>query len=522
MTLKHKRLFVIILITLLLLFFAKAYYDTNCIEVRHYQINNPFLGEVLGGLKVAHLSDLHIRAMGAKENKMLELIKDGKPDLILISGDLISFEGPYEPVISFLGQLKPPLGIYAVLGNTEYSNENGSCILCHEERSKRLKKKQNPIFLRNSTFRLKVNGKALNILGVDDPVNKRSNLRTALRDTNSEDPSILLAHSPEIFEESLGFGFDLILCGHTHGGQISFTKYLKKIFPLEASLRYIEGFFQEGKTLMYVSRGLGTSFLPFRFGVKPEITFFKFANDTNKNIQMARINSTNPSNPTNSSNPMNSVSISNNPFKTVFTGLSLSSLIETFNILNIFDWLGLITSRSPHSTAPQQQSRTVTLQHSNTVAQEILFDFESEEELKQLNWECHKWFERSEENTTSGKYALKVTLPPGQYPGIHFQEIRNDWSGFCYLRMDVFNPTNEKVNFHIRIDDSKSGLEYANRFDTHFELKQGLNRISIPVDSIRTNLHHRPLNLKRIKWIIVFLMNNIKQRELYLENIHLE
>jgi predicted MPP superfamily phosphohydrolase len=506
---KHKRLFIIILIALLLLFAAKAYYDTNSLEIRHYAIKNSSLGKVLSGLKVAYLSDLHLKKIDARENRILEILKEEKPDLILVSGDLVSFEGPYEPVMSFLSQLKPPHGIYGVLGNAEYSNENGSCILCHEERSKNLKKKQNPIFLRNSIFHLKVHGKALNILGVDDPVSKKSNFKTGLKSLNSEEPSILLAHSPEIFEEASGCGLDLILCGHTHGGQIFLTRYFRKILPLEASLEFIEGFFQKGKMLMYVSRGIGTSFLPFRLGVKPEITFFKFTNDTNEKIRMSRIDSTNPINSMNTSNPMNTVSISNNPSKTIFTGLSLSNLIETFNVLNVFDSLGLTASRQHRSTLINPTKSK-------------MFDFESEEELKQLNWECHKWFELSKENATSGNHALKVTLPPGQYPGINFQKIKNDWSEFRYFKMDVFNPANVKINFHIRIDDNKSGWEYANRFDIDFGLKPGMNHITISTESIRTNIHHRPLDLKRIKRMMVFLMNNTKSRELYIDNIRLE
>jgi predicted MPP superfamily phosphohydrolase len=126
---KHKRPIIIILIALLFLFAAKAYYDTHSIEIRHYEIKNSSLREALDGLKVAHLSDLHLKSIGLRENKILEILTEEKPDLILITGDLISFEGPYEPVMSFLRQLKPPYGIYGVLGNTEYSNENGSCIL---------------------------------------------------------------------------------------------------------------------------------------------------------------------------------------------------------------------------------------------------------------------------------------------------------------------------------------------------------------------------------------------------------
>ena len=88
--------------------------------------------------------------------------------------------------------------------------------------------------------------------------------------------------------------------------------------------------------------------------------------------------------------------------------------------------------------------------------------------------------------------------------------------------MDVFNPSKGRITFHIRIDDNKSGWEYADRFDINFELKQGMNHISIPTDSIRTNIHHRPLTLKNIKRMMVFIPNNSKRRELYIDNIRLE
>jgi predicted MPP superfamily phosphohydrolase len=515
---KRRRLFIIIsVVILLILGAAKAYYDTNSIEIKHYQIRSSSLGEVLGGLKVAHLSDIHIKNMGLMANKILDILKNEKPGLIFITGDLISFEGPYEPVMSFLRQLNPPYGIYGVFGNTEYSDENGSCILCHEERSKRLKEKQPSIFLRNSTFPLKVNGKILNVLGVDDPVHKKSNLKKALEGVNSKIPSILLAHSPEIFDEASNSGIDLLLCGHTHGGQIFLTKYLRKILPLEASLESIEGFFQKGKMLMYVNRGVGTSYLPFRFGVKPEITFFTFWSSP--------INSTSPTNPSNPMNAINSLTISNNPSKTVFTGLSLSSLIETFNIVKILDSLHLTARRQRSgalTTSGNLTNSTAAQVHGNAAKQKVMFDFESEEELKQLDWECHKWFELSEENATSGKHSLKVSLPPGQYPGINFREVRGDWSGFRYLRMDISNPSKEAFKFHIRIDDEKSGWEYADRFDTNLNLKPGMNHLSIPTDFIRTNIHHNPLNLKRVERMMVFIPNNSKQREFYIDNIRLE
>jgi hypothetical protein len=100
--------------------------------------------------------------------------------------------------------------------------------------------------------------------------------------------------------------------------------------------------------------------------------------------------------------------------------------------------------------------------------------------------------------------------------------MKKNWSEGNYFGMDVFNPSEERITFHIRIDDNKSGWEYADRFDINFELKQGINHISIPTDSIRTNIHHRPLNLKRIERMMVFIPNNSKKRELFIDNIRLE
>ena len=197
---------------------------------------------------------------------------------------------------------------------------------------------------------------------------------------------------------------------------------------------------------------------------------------------------------------------------------------------------GSLFHRDP-SNPTNPSNSTATPQHSNTSinsgnstnsinsknsSNSILFDFESDEDLKRLNWECHKWFELSEEHATSGKHSLKVSLPPGQYPGINFEKIKKNWSEGNYFGMDVFNPSEERITFHIRIDDNKSGWEYADRFDINFELKQGINHISIPADSIRTNIHHRPLNLKRIERMMVFIPNNSKKRELYIDNIRLE
>ena len=294
---------------------GKAYYDTNTIEVKQYTIKNSSLGEVLNGLKVAHLSDLHIKEVSLRENKVLEILKKEKPDLVFLTGDYINFDGPYEPVMAFLKQVQAPLGVFATMGNTEYYNENGSCILCHERKSKSLKE-GNPRFLRNSAITIKNNGKPVNLVGVDDPVNKRSNLTAALKEVTGEHPTILLSHSPELFEEASAKGVDLVLSGHTHGGQILGVKFLQKLFPLEPSMDMLAGFYQKGRTLLYVTKGVGTSYLPFRIGVKPEVTFFQFSGKDSREMEDSPI--------------------LNTPARSVFCGISFSHFLETFNLFPLF------------------------------------------------------------------------------------------------------------------------------------------------------------------------------------------
>ncbi|MCG6533490.1 MAG: metallophosphoesterase [Syntrophales bacterium LBB04] len=461
---------------------AKAYYDTNTIEIKKYQISHASLAEVLSGLKVAHLTDLHIKRTTDREKKILEILDQEKPDLIFLTGDYITFNGSYAPALSFFRQLQAPFGVYAVMGNTEYYNENGSCVLCHKEGSRQLRKKPNPIFLRNSGVEVKINGKLLSILGTDDPVTKRSDLKKSFTHGLSNKASIVLAHSPEIFSEAVKQGVDLVLSGHTHGGQLGIIKYLKKLFPLDAALEFLDGFFQEGRTLLYVNRGTGTSLLPFRFGVKPEVAIFQFKSPSGQP-------------------PGQGFHISDSSSKKIFAGFDVLNLLDMGSLFGFFKTNGS-NSKGPGNT-------------------DILFDFESPADLERLNWECHKWFELSTEQVTSGKHSLKASFPSGQYPGINFKAIPPDWSGHTYFKMDVFNPASEKIRFNIRIDDHKSGWEYANRYDLNVELKPGYNPVSIPTHSIKTNLHSRSLNLKKIEHLIIFIPNNQKPRDLYIDHIRL-
>jgi hypothetical protein len=115
-----------------------------------------------------------------------------------------------------------------------------------------------------------------------------------------------------------------------------------------------------------------------------------------------------------------------------------------------------------------------------------------------------------------------VTLPAGQYPGIYFKDVEKDWSAYRHFKMEVFNPEADSYKFHIRIDDKKSGWEYADRFDQNITIKKGMNNVSIPLDSLKANIAPRSLDLKNIERLMLFIPGNNKKRTFHIDNIRLE
>lgn len=460
------------LLLLPLLLAGKIFYDTQAVEVRRYEIRHAALGEVLEGLKIAGLSDLHLDRRGGREREVLEILRRERPDLVLLAGDLIAWQGDWEPVLSFLRDIKAPLGVFAVLGNTDYSNENGSCRLCHHPGPPALREEGFTI-LRNRRQILRINGRTLSLVGLDDPVGKRSSWPKVLSGQEGAGPSILLAHSPEAWGEALRNGVDFMFSGHTHGGQIFGVKHLPEVFGGDPALKWAEGFFRRGKSLLYVTRGVGTSVLPFRLGVRPEVVFFTFT----------------PGGP--------EFRIASRSGQTFFPRISPEDLLASFRSF----------SRPPVQPVPAGNGRD-------------LFDFDSPAGLGRLNWECHKWLELTAERATAGRYSLRLVLPPGRYPGIVFRDLPEDWSGRRALNLDVYNPQGN-FPFHIRIDDQKSGWEYARRFDMTVELRPGMNHISIPIPSLRANGNSRPLDLKRIKRLMIFVPENPAKREFYITKMRL-
>ena len=151
----------------------------------------------------------------------------------------------------------------------------------------------------------------------------------------------------------------------------------------------------------------------------------------------------------------------------------------------------------------------------------ILFDFESDNELDEVNWKCHALMNISDQHATHGKGSLKLELYPSSYPGFNpFTKIHN-WSPFKSLCFDVYNPEEKEEKFTVRIDDREDNTEYDDRYNKSFILKKGMNHIVLPMDSLITSGTKRNLDLDNIQKFMFFMVDPEEKVVLYVDYIRL-
>lgn len=222
-------------------------------------------------IKIIQISDLHLHEIGDKEKYVLKAIEELNPDLVVITGDLIDDSKNADKLYSFLRNISQVVKkVYIVLGNWDYwSTVDLNDYVQNLENL-------GAIVLINSNDLVMKDKFCINIVGVDDPYTGRADLEKALMGIKPTCYTILLAHSPQIIDEAVEKNVDLILTGHTHGGQVVIPFYGPLFLPLEKKYRkYSSGLFKVGNSTLYVNRGLGTSIIPVRLFCRPEITLIE-------------------------------------------------------------------------------------------------------------------------------------------------------------------------------------------------------------------------------------------------------
>lgn len=238
------------------------------LTIEHQQIRLRRLPASLDGFRIVQLSDIHHSPFTSREQieRAVETANSLQPDIIALTGDYISKERRYAaPCAELLGRLRARHGVFAVLGNHDHWTD--AALITDLFRAEGI------TVLVNQGMRFEKNGAAFWLAGVDDTMVGLEDLSLALAGASETEMKLLLAHNPIILRRAVRAGVDLVLSGHTHGGQVSLRS--ERSASGRPRRRLLKGLAHQGETQIYVTRGLGTVVLPVRFGCPPEVSLLE-------------------------------------------------------------------------------------------------------------------------------------------------------------------------------------------------------------------------------------------------------
>jgi predicted MPP superfamily phosphohydrolase len=263
--------------------------EPTWLEVNRHRVVLPRLPPAFAGIRIAHLTDLHHSELLGKKylEEVFETVMRERPDMIAITGDFITgFRGDFADhrrrngdfflaeICEMLKVLRAPLGVWASLGNHDfwYGAQQVTQFL-FERAGVRV--------LRDENVRIVIEDSQIALVGLTDLWSETIAWDRALSGVGESDCRIAMMHNPDAFDAACAAGLDLVMCGHTHGGQVRIPILGPPILPIKQR-RFAEGWFHSGGTRMYVNRGVGVIALPVRFNARPEAAIFELQPEAEK------------------------------------------------------------------------------------------------------------------------------------------------------------------------------------------------------------------------------------------------
>jgi len=243
--------------------YGKGSANSRNFDVTTNRIGLPGLPTVFAGFRILHLTDLHLDLDPSFPPQLQSKLKNLDYDLCVITGDFRAATfGDYRECLKKMSMIAATLKnpIYGVLGNHDFIE----MVTPLEEMGIKL--------LLNEAIEIELQGDSIWLAGVDDPhFYQTDNLQKASEQISTESAAILMSHSPELYKQAAASGFDLMLCGHTHGGQICLPGGTPILTNGNCPRQYVAGKWKYRELSGYTSKGVGCSGVPVRFNCLPEI-----------------------------------------------------------------------------------------------------------------------------------------------------------------------------------------------------------------------------------------------------------
>jgi hypothetical protein len=285
---------------------AYMLFEAQWLRLRHLTVTLPGLPASLDGLRLLHLSDLHAGAPGPGARAMAKLVDASRradPDIVVFTGDMVDKKKDLQPHIGLLRKIEARHGKFAVLGNHDHGlrktvlqdligrftglkGGRGRAEVLYEDFeqtvniNRRLLAQAGIRLLENECRLVDGDSWKIQVCGIDDFQYGHADLESTTAQIDYDAPlRILLSHSPNAAGCVTNGDFQLLLAGHTHGGQICIPKPGGKIMLSTSGAQYADGLYTLPYMTMHVSRGVGTTLLPFRLFSRPEATLIELRAD---------------------------------------------------------------------------------------------------------------------------------------------------------------------------------------------------------------------------------------------------
>jgi predicted MPP superfamily phosphohydrolase len=260
---------VIVLVALALACAAYGWFEAGWLRKRVVEVPIEGLPEALDGLRIGHLSDFHLGAPLSRGNgasaRAVDWVAERRPDLVCVTGDLVSHPRGERRLRELLGRLDDP---FVILGNHDVAVTRDPF-----SRAAELRDLERARLLRDEAATIEVRGERVSVVGLDPEAYRAARSRPAALVDDAAGFRLMLCHFPSVVDRIAPGAYPLVLSGHLHAGQIcvplGVTRRLTLAHP---RARFVAGVYETPSAVMHVSPGTGTTFVPFRFFARPEVT----------------------------------------------------------------------------------------------------------------------------------------------------------------------------------------------------------------------------------------------------------